>query len=117
MIDTTRITPPTHDDTQEVRGNEHGDRGHRFGNEYDSHEHRRPREVRVGHDDGGVGIDPLTRTSPPGEEIPPDDGARGWIDQRTGEVHGSGSGAGGGQPGEDFDSDAPSGSGGNQREG
>ncbi len=58
----TDITPPTHDDSQEVRGNEQGTKGHRFGNEYDSHEHRMPAEVGVGtegsgHADGGVGID------------------------------------------------------------
>lgn len=106
----TGITPPTHDDSQEVRGNEDGTKGGRFGNEYDSHQHRSPDKVGVGtagsgHADGGVGIDPGGATSAPGEAIPPADGARGWVDQKTGAVHGSGSGAGGGQPGEDFDTD------------
>lgn len=106
----TRITPPTHDDEQEVRGNEHGSKGHHFGNEYDSHEHRRPDKVGVGtegsgHGDGGVGIEPLDSSSAEHEAIPPEDGKRGWIDQKTGAVHGSGSGAGGGQPGEDFSAD------------
>jgi hypothetical protein len=107
----TDITPPTHDDSQEVRGNEEGSKGHRFGNEYDSHEHRQPDKVGVGtagsgHADGGVGIEPLRETSAEDDAIPPENGARGWVDQKTGAVHGSGSGAGGGQPGEDFDSDS-----------
>lgn len=102
---TDKIAPPIHDATQGVRGNEDGIKGPHFGNEYDSHIHNSPDLVAVGSDDGGVGIDPLEQTSAPGEAIPPDAGARGWIDQRTGEVHGSGVGAGGGQSGEDFDSD------------
>ena len=100
------ITPPTDDDTQEVRGNPRGTKGHHFGNEYDSHEHRSPDLVRVGQGDGGVAADPLRDTHAPGEAIPPEAGARAWVDQRTGEVHGAGSGAGGGQPGEDYDQDA-----------
>lgn len=116
----TDITPPTHDDSQEVRGNEQGTKGHRFGNEYDSHEHRMPAEVGVGtegsgHADGGVGIAPRRETSNEGEAIPPADGARGWVDQKTGAVHGSGSGAGGGQGGEDYDADAAGGSGEEER--
>ncbi|RZM09838.1 MAG: hypothetical protein EOP68_07945, partial [Sphingomonas sp.] len=85
----TDITPPTHDDSQEVRGNEEGSKGHRFGNEYDSHEHRQPDKVGVGtagsgHADGGVGIEPLHETSAEDEVIPPENGARGWVDQKTG---------------------------------
>lgn len=38
-------------------------------------------------------------------------GKRASIDRSTGEVHGSGMGAGGGNPGEDYDSDIPGGSG------
>ncbi|MFZ3482496.1 hypothetical protein [Sphingomonas sp. 3-13AW] len=44
-------------------------------------------------------------------DIPPENGRRAWIDQKTGQVHGSGAGAGGGNPGEDFDSDPAAGSG------
>lgn len=117
MTDKNAIAPPAYDDTQEVRGNELGTRGHHFGNEFDSHDPRMPQNVRVGHSDGGVAIDPIPATHAPGEDLSDDNGRRGYIDQRTGEVHGSGADAGGGQPGEDFDSDAPSGSGGNQREG
>lgn len=107
----TKITPPTHDDQQEVRGNEDGLRGHHFGNEYDSHDHRTPGKVGVGtegsgHGDGGVGIEPGRGNDEASEAIPAQAGTRGWIDQKTGAVHGSGSGAGGGQPVEDFDSDA-----------
>ena len=47
----------------------------------------------------------------PGADLPPDNGSRAWIDQKTGEVHGSGAGAGGGNPGEDFDNDRKAGSG------
>ena len=112
----TRIMPPDADTSQEVRGNEAGSDGHRFGNEYDSHENRTPGAVGVGtaasgRADGGVGIDPPSETSGAGEEIPQQDGARGWVDQKTGAVHGSGSGAGGGQAGEDYDADAAGGSG------
>jgi hypothetical protein len=120
MTDKSSITPPTHDPDQGVRGNEAGTKGGHFGNEYDSHEHRTPRRVGVGtagsgQPEGGAGIDPLTATHAPGEAIPPNDGARGWVDQKTGAVHGSGAGAGGGQPGEDFDADASGGSDGAER--
>ena len=42
-------------------------------------------------------------------DIPPDNGRRATIDQRTGEVRGAGLGAGGGQEGEDFDTASASG--------
>lgn len=38
-----------------------------------------------------------------GRDIPPEAGRRGYVDPKTGEVHGSGAGAGGGAPGEDYD--------------
>ena len=50
-------------------------------------------------------------TESAGADLPPDNGSRAWIDQKTGAVHGSGAGAGGGNPGEDFDSDRQGGSG------
>ncbi|TKD51554.1 hypothetical protein [Sphingomonas baiyangensis] len=37
--------------------------------------------------------------------LPGNAGRRSALEQRTGEVHGSGAGAGGGNPGEDYDSD------------
>lgn len=46
-----------------------------------------------------------------GEDIPPENGRRAWIDPATGAVHGAGSGAGGGAAGEDFDSDPQAGDG------
>ena len=102
----TDITPPTHDETQEVRSNMHGTKGPHFGNEHDSHEHRKPAKVGVGQAeigggraDGGVGIDPIAATHAPGEDLSDDNGRRGWVDQKTGEVHGSGA------PGEDIDRD------------
>lgn len=49
--------------------------------------------------------------APEGQDVPPDNGSRAWINQKTGEVHGSGAGAGGGNPGEDYDSDRQGGSG------
>jgi hypothetical protein len=103
---TTKITPPTFDESQEVRGNELGTKGPHFGNEYDSHAHRQPRKVGVGQAetgggraDGGVGIDPIAATHAEGEDLTDDNGRRGWVDQRTGEVHGSGA------PAEDIDKD------------
>ena len=44
-------------------------------------------------------------------DIPAENGKRAWIDEATGQVHGSGAGAGGGGLGEDFDSDAAGGDG------
>lgn len=106
----TKITPPTHDDSQEVRGNMPGDKGPHFGNEHDSHEHRIPEAVGVGQAeegggraDGGVGLDPAAGPNREGS-LSPDNGRRGWVDQKTGAVHGSGA------PGEDIDRDVgPSG--------
>lgn len=42
-------------------------------------------------------------------DLPPDNGRRASIDERTGEVHGSGAGIGGGNPGEDLGEYSPSG--------
>lgn len=110
MADKNGIAPPAYDDTQEVRGNEFGTKGHHFGNEYDSHDARTPRNVRVGHSDGGVAIDPIPTTHAPGEDLTDDNGRRGYVDQRTGEVHGSGADAGGGAGGADIDPDTAGGS-------
>lgn len=44
-------------------------------------------------------------------DLPPDNGRRAGVDERTGEVRGSGVGAGGGQAGEDFDGDSATGDG------
>ena len=87
-----RINPPASDDTQEVRGNRDGSKGEHFGNEYDSHDHPAPERVLVGSGNGGM-------------EAGSGAGRRGTVDQRTGEVHGSGAGAGGGSGEEDLDQD------------
>lgn len=111
MTDPNAIRPPASDDSQGVKGNMAGDKGHRYGNEYDSHRHEAPDTVRVGADDGGTAADAAGASRIAGEAIPREDGRRAHVDQRTGAVHGSGAGAGGGQPGEDFDDDAAGGSG------
>jgi hypothetical protein len=51
------------------------------------------------------------------EPAPSERGKRASFDRRTGAVHGSGSNAGGkGNPDEDYDQDAPAGSGGAERD-
>jgi hypothetical protein len=53
----------------------------------------------------------------PPEPAASERGKRASFDRRTGEVHGSGSNAGGkGNPDEDYDQDAPAGSGGAERD-
>jgi hypothetical protein len=61
--------------------------------------------------EGGLPKGTAARGGEEGADLPPDNGSRAWINQKTGEVHGSGAGAGGGNPGEDFDSDRQAGSG------
>ncbi|MBJ6120845.1 hypothetical protein [Sphingomonas mollis] len=51
--------------------------------------------------------DAIDQTQDEKRDIPPDSGKRGWVDAKTGEVHGSGSGAGGGNGGEDIDAGTP----------
>lgn len=71
------------------------------GDEYDSADHAAERYLqnREGAHDAGAD-EPAN-----GRDIPPEAGKRAYIDNRTGEVHGSGSSAGGGNPGEDIDLD------------
>lgn len=71
------------------------------GDEYDSADHAAERHLqnRDGAHDAGAD------ESADGRDIPPEAGKRAYIDNKTGEVHGSGSGAGGGNPGEDIDLD------------
>ncbi|MDP1026524.1 hypothetical protein Q5H91_04820 [Sphingomonas sp. KR1UV-12] len=106
-----RINPPTTDDTQEVRGNRDGTAGHHFGNEYDSHDARSPTHVSVASGNGGSAIDPSAASEGDDADLPPDNGRRAHVDQRTGAVHGSGTSAGGGTRGDDLDSDDAGGSG------
>jgi len=71
------------------------------GDEYDSGNHAAERHLQ--HRDGA----PKAGAGEPadGRDIPPETGKRAHIDNKTGEVHGSGSSAGGGNPGEDIDLD------------
>jgi hypothetical protein len=71
------------------------------GDEYDSANHAAERHLqnRDGAPKAGDG-EPAD-----GRDIPLEAGKRAYIDNKTGEVHGSGSGAGGGNPGEDIDLD------------
>jgi len=71
------------------------------GDEYDSVDHAAERHLqnRDRAPQAGEG-EPAD-----GRDIPPEAGKRAYIDNKTGEVHGSGSSAGGGNPGEDIDLD------------
>ena len=61
-------------------------------------------------DEAAIGMRELSGGQPAdGRDIPPDNGRRARVDQRTGEVRGAGIGAGGGQEGEDFDTASASG--------
>lgn len=105
MADQRDITPPQTDDTQEMRGNPVGDKGHYSGQEYDSHAAMNPPRIAVGAGEGGVARTPADIAHRPGEAIPEEAGRRAHIDQRTGEVHGSGMAAGGSSEGENYDDD------------
>ena len=98
MTDKLQISPPTADETQTVKGNMRGDSGPAWGNEYDHHRHESPERVRVGANDGGTPAEGGAAQDD-GGELPPETGRRAWVDQRTGEVHGSGA------PAEDIDRD------------
>lgn len=71
------------------------------GDEYDSANHAAERNLqkRDGAPKEGAG------EAADGRDIPPEAGKRAYIDNKTGEVHGSGSSAGGGNAGEDIDLD------------
>ena len=62
-------------------------------------------------DEAAVGRQDLASPPPVNadSDLPPDNGARAFVDPTTGEVHGAGIGAGGGQDGEDMDSSSSSG--------
>jgi len=71
------------------------------GDEYDSSDHAAERHLQ--HRDGAPKAGDGEQAD--GRDIPPEAGKRAYIDNKTGEVHGSGSSAGGGNPGEDIDLD------------
>ena len=71
------------------------------GDEYDSADHAAERHLQNRDGAPNAGADEAAD----GRDIPPEAGKRAYIDNKTGEVHGSGSSAGGGNPGEDIDLD------------
>ncbi len=105
------LSPPDTDDAPALRGNDDGTVGHYSGEEYDSYRKDQPRYVQVGATRGNGAADTATPNKAPGENIPPDAGRRAYVDEKTGEVHGSGAGAGGGNATEDYDADTPGGGG------
>ena len=71
------------------------------GDEYDSADHAAERHLQNRDGARNAGADEAAD----GRDIPLEAGKRAYIDNKTGEVHGSGSSAGGGNPGEDIDLD------------
>ncbi len=71
------------------------------GDEYDNSDHAAERHLQNRDAAHNAGADEVAD----GRDIPPEAGKRAYIDNKTGEVHGSGSGAGGGNAGEDIDLD------------
>ncbi len=69
--------------------------------EYDSVDHAAERHLQ--NRDPAPGDESIEKAD--GRDIPRESGKRAYIDNRTGEVHGSGASAGGGNPGEDIDLD------------
>jgi hypothetical protein len=100
---------PETDKGPRLHGNEDGTRGHYSGEEYDSYEKSNPRNVEVGASRGNREADVTIPNGHPSEDIPSEAGKRAYIDEKTGEVHGSGAGAGGGNPTEDYDTHTPGG--------
>jgi hypothetical protein len=96
---------PEIDSDPKLRGNDRGTEGHYSGQEYDSYAKEQPRHVEVGASRNDRAADPATPNAGPGEDIPRDAGNRASIDEKTGEVHGSGAGAGT----EDYDPDSSGG--------
>ncbi|MEG3163410.1 hypothetical protein U1701_02270 [Sphingomonas sp. PB2P19] len=100
---------PETDRDPKLRGNELGTEGGYSGQEYDSQSKAPARYVEVGASRGDRPADPAAANAQPGQDIPPDAGRRAYIDEKTGEVHGSGVGAGGGTGTEDYDHDTSGG--------
>jgi hypothetical protein len=109
MSDTDPARPIT-DPTVPQQGNAHGTNDGYSGQEAGSFESPDPLRVDASAARGGTAAAPAP-THDDGESIPDEAGTRAWIDQTSGEVHGSGAGAGGGAAGEDYDSHSPGGTG------
>ena len=108
---TTPLPSPETDSGPKLVRNKDGTEGHYSGEEYDSYEKAQPRNVEVGASRGNREANILASNAAPGESIPTDAGRRAYIDEKTGEVHGSGSGAGGGNPTEDYGANTTGGGG------
>jgi hypothetical protein len=106
----SRMPDPARPDTDQTvpqTGNSHGSDGGYSGQEAGSFDNPTPAHTHVGASRGGLPAEPTAGSGAgqDGEDLPPEAGHRATVDQRTGEVHGSGAGAGGGSPGEDLDHD------------
>ena len=98
-----RPAPPETDDDPKLTGNDRGTEGHYSGEEYDSYDKATPRYVEVGVSRHNQSAHSAGRNAARGENIPPEAGRRAYVDEKTGEVHGSGASAGGGNAMEDYD--------------
>lgn len=98
-----RISPPQTDKSVKLQGNDHGTEGQYSGEEYDSSNKDQPRFVEVSAGRDNRETDHTDSNSESCEDIPSDVGKRAFIDEKTGEVYGSGAGAGGGNNTEDYD--------------
>ncbi|MEG3085678.1 hypothetical protein U1707_18720 [Sphingomonas sp. PB2P12] len=108
---TTPLPSPETDSGPKLVGNEDGTEGHYSGEEYDSYQKKQPRNVEVGASRGNRKANVLASNAAADESIPADAGRRAYIDEKTGEVHGSGAGAGGGNPTEDYGANSTGGGG------
>lgn len=106
--------PETNEDSG-FHGNKTGTKGHYSGEEYDSYQKEQPRYVEVGVSRGNREAD-TTKAQAADDgaienEAPhstaSDAGHRAYIDEKTGEVYGSGAATGGGSPVEDHGSGSP----------
>lgn len=103
------MTDDRRDSDPKFGSNEQGATGHYSGEEYDSQAKPQPRYVEVGASREDRAVDANVPNAKPGEDIPADAGRRAYVDEKTGEVHGSGAGAGGGTGTEDYDHDSSGG--------
>ena len=100
---------PEIDNNPNLHGNERGTNGSYSGEEYDKQTKEKPRYVEVGASRGNQAADPAPINTNSHENIPTNAGKRAYVDEKTGEVYGSGAGAGGGTGTEDYDHDTSGG--------
>ena len=104
----TTYTPET-DNNPNIHGNQRGANGSYSGQEDDKQAKDKPRYVEVGASRGNQAADPAPINTNSHENIPANAGKRAYVDEKTGEVYGSGAGAGGGTGTEDYDHDTSGG--------